>query len=109
MSLFRFRALITVDPPDGTAPVHGYPSGTRALMVHARRIGQPARDKFFSAMMTWDNDGQLRPGDQAVVTITVADEQAPAYLAAGQPFTLWGAATGRGVITRKVFTTAGPS
>jgi hypothetical protein len=108
--LYRFRALLTVDAPAASAPDRSYASGRRALLVHAYRIGQPARGKFFQAMMTWDEDTtKLRPGDRAIVTLTVADSEAPAYLDAGQPFTLWGGGSGHGVVARQVYTTAAPS
>jgi hypothetical protein len=85
------------------------PSGTPALLVHASRPGHPHQDKYFQAMMTWDEDGELRPGDHAIVTLTIADQQAACYLDAGRPFTLWGSGIGHGVIARRVYTTAGPS
>jgi hypothetical protein len=109
MRLYRFRALLTVDAPAASAPDRPYASGTRAFVVHAYRISQPTRGKFFQAMMTWDEDTELRPGDRAVVTLTVADSEAPAYLDAGQPFTLWGGGSGHGMIARQVYTTSAPS
>ena len=103
VGLFRFRALVTVDAPPAPDPEKTYLSGTRAFMVHASRIGEPAEDKYFPAMMTWEDEGELHPGDHAVVTLTVADGEAPSYLEAGQHFTLWGAGYGHGVISRRVF------
>ncbi|HUB42884.1 MAG TPA: hypothetical protein VMA72_28855 [Streptosporangiaceae bacterium] len=109
MRLYRFRALVTVDPPAANTPDRSYASGTRAFLVHANRIGEPARAKFFQAMMTWDEDTELRPGDRAVVTITVADSDAPAYLDAGQRITLWGGGSGHGMVARQVYTASAPS
>ena len=109
MRIYRFRALVTVDAPVANAPDRAYASGTRAFLVHANRIGQPARSKFFQAMMTWDEDTELRPGNRAVVTITVADTDAQAYLDAGQRFTLWGGGSGHGMIARQVYTASAPS
>jgi hypothetical protein len=109
VKLFRFRALITLDPAAGPS-AREYASGTRALLVQATRNGKPGTAKFFPAMMTWDDEkNPLRPGDRAVVTVTITDAQAPAYLAAGQHFGLWGAGTGHGVISRQVYTAGGPS
>lgn len=105
MTLARFRALITLDP---AGRPREFPSGTRVL-VHGTRIGDPASGKFFQAVMTSDEENPLRPGDHAVVTLTIADGDAPAYLAAGQHFMLWGASTGHGIISRQVYTPAGPS
>ena len=109
MRLYRFRALVTVDAPAASDPGRAYASGTRAFLVHAYRIGQPAREKFFQAMLTWDDDTELRPGDHAVVTITVTDSEAPAYLDAGQRFTLWGGGSGHGMVARQVYTASAPS
>jgi hypothetical protein len=104
---FRFRALVTLD-----APVRGggsqYPSGTRSLMVHARRIGEPASDKYFQATIARDRGLPLRPGERTVVTITVTDDDASSFFGPGQAFTLWGASGGYGVVSRRVFTDSGP-
>jgi hypothetical protein len=108
VTVFRFRAVITLDPAAGPAAGE-YASGTRALLIRDARIGDPGTGQFFQAMMTWDEENPLRPGDHAVVTLTIADSDAPACLAAGQHFTLWGACAGRGVISRQVYTAAGPS
>jgi hypothetical protein len=109
VKLFRFRAVITLDPAAGPS-AREYASGTRALLVHGTRNGEPGTGKFFPVMMTWDHEEDpLRPGDRAVVTVTIADAEAPAYLAAGQHFGLWGAGGGPGVISRQVYTAAGPS
>ncbi len=103
MGLFRFRALVTVDAPPARDPAKTYQSGTRALMIHACRTEEPAYDKYFPAMMTWEDERELHPGERAVVTLTVAAADAPCYLGAGQHFTLWGAGYGHGVISRRVF------
>lgn len=107
MKLFRFRALITLDPD---AELGGeFASGTRALLVRNASVQGRGTGKFFQSMITWDDDGMLRPGDHAVVTLTIADTEAPAFLPAGQHFPLWGGATGHGVVTRQVYTSSGPS
>ena len=78
-------------------------------MVHAQRIGQPDYHKYFPAAICQDEERPLRPGEQHIVTITVTGDDAPSYLAAGQRFTLWGGCSGHGIISRRVFTAAGPS
>jgi hypothetical protein len=108
MKRFRYRALVELDSLRRGATRRQYPSGTRALMVHARRIDQPFLHKYFPATITQDDQRPLRPGQHAVVTITVTDDDAPSYLATGQPFTIWGDATGHGIISRRVFTDSGP-
>jgi len=107
MKRFRYRALVTLDPPVSGVGTR-YPSGTRALMVHARRIAEPLVHKYMPATISTDDLLPFRPGDHVVVTITVTDDDAPSYLGPGQSFTLWGGSTGHGIISRRVFTDSGP-
>jgi hypothetical protein len=109
MKRFRYRALIELDLSTRCDPGREFSSGTRALMVHARRIGQPTVDKYFPATISQIDQRPLHPGEHAVVTITVIDDDAPSYFGPGQPFAIWGADTGRGIISRRVFTDSGPS
>jgi hypothetical protein len=106
---FRFRALVTLDPPTRGRAGKQYSSGTRALIVHARRLDRPSRDKFFPATICRDAGLPLHPGERTVVTITVTDDEAPSYFGPGQVFTLWGASGGYGVVSRRVYTDFGPS
>jgi hypothetical protein len=108
VGLFKYRALVTVDTLTAAQPGRTYPSGTRAFLVHADRIGAPGLDRYFPAMMTWEDGSDLQCGEHTIVTITVADSAAPLYLAAGQRFTLWGAGSGHGVISRRVFFESSP-
>jgi hypothetical protein len=85
----RTRALVELDRSMRAGPGRVYPSGTRALMVHARSISQPSGHKYFPATITQDDQQPLQPGEHAVVTITVTDDDAPSYLAPGQTFTIW--------------------
>jgi hypothetical protein len=116
MRQFRFRALVTLDPaaPRPATPrtrARQYPSHTRALMILARPLRAdtgPAR--LLPAEIWQDSEEPLRPGDRAVVTARVADDQTEAFLDAGQHFTLWsGGSVGHGTICRRVFTDYGPS
>lgn len=109
MKRFRYRALVELDRPARCGPGRPYPSGTRALMVHARRIGQPSVHKYFPAAIAQDDQQPLQPGEHVVVTIAVTDDDAPSCLAPGQPFVIWGDRTGHGIISRRVFTGSGPS
>jgi len=109
MKRFRYRALVELDQPKRGASRKQYPSGTRALMVHARRIGQPSGHKYFPATIVQDDQRPLQPGEHVVVTITVTGDDASSYLAPGQLFTIWGESTGHGIISRRVFTDSGPS
>jgi hypothetical protein len=108
MKRFRYRALVQLDPTPRGGVDRKYPSGTRALMVHARRIGEPSVHRFMPATISSDDQLPLRPGDHVVVTIAVADDDAPSFLCPGQPFTLWGRSSGHGIISRRVFFDSGP-
>ena len=115
MRQFRFRALITLDPiRPGPAtlrlPVPQYPNRTHALMIHARPLRNAGHTRYFPAELCWDSGRPLHPGDRAEVTITVTDDEARAFFAAGQRFTLWsGGDVGHGTISRRVFTENSPS
>lgn len=110
MGQFIFRALITLDTAADENPAREYPSGTHHVMVRAPRPGRPGEEKYFEAVITRDDWQPLHPGDHAVVTITLADDEAEEFLAAGQHFTLWhGSDIGHGVVSRRVFTSGSPS
>jgi hypothetical protein len=139
MRQVRYRAVITLDPesdhrgtghqaapaaaagelvprPRGAAqggPAQArrrYLNHTRDLMVRAPSLSAPPRSRSFPAEFCWDDELPLRPGDRHVVTITVTDDDAPAFFGAGQRFTLWdGREVGHGTISRQVFTDYGPS
>ena len=109
MNPFRFRALVTLDTPTTKRVAMQYASGTRRLMVHAWSTGQPSCDKYFPATIAEENGLPLRPARLTVVTITVVDDEAPAYFIPGQAFTLWGACGGHGIVSRQVVTDSGPS
>jgi hypothetical protein len=79
-------------------------------MIHAHLGHDVGGCRYFETEICWDGEAPLLPGDQAVVTLTVTDGDAAAFLATGPPFTLWsGGDVGHGTITRRVFTEHGPS
>jgi hypothetical protein len=79
-------------------------------MVHARCLVEPGYDKYFPAVLTRDDEQPLSPGDHAIVTVTLVDDEAPAFFAPGQHFTVWqGADVGQGIVSRRVFCAGGPS
>jgi hypothetical protein len=109
---FRFRALVVFDSWARRTPDPGHeldPSSTHALMVHAWHAGQPSHGKYFPASISRDDGRPLQPGERQVVTITIADDEARLFLGPGRPFTVWGGGSGRGIISRQVFTSSGPS
>lgn len=109
MRVFKFRALLTLDPPVPGQAAREYPSGTHALMIHVGHVGSQPCDRCLPAVITRDAGEPLCQGERAVVTLAVADDDALVYLAPGQPFTTWGNCTGHGLISRRVFTDGEPS
>jgi len=105
---FRFRALIALKAAaPGHHPKH-YGNPTRALMLRAANLRSPRCQRFFSAEIAWEDQQPLRPGDRAVVTVTLVDEDTEMFFAAGQRFSLWnGSDIGYGTISRQIFRPAG--
>jgi hypothetical protein len=111
VSLFRYRALIKLGPPRPGREADGseFPSGTHKLMVHAWRPGSPPTEKYFAAEFSREENAPLVAGESEIVTITIADDEAPSYLGPGREFAIWGPCVGTGVISRRVFSTSTPS
>ncbi len=112
MKPFTFRALISLGPAAHDSQGRDYPSGTRAVMVRASSLAQPALRKYFEARIERDDEPYLRHDDHELVTITVTDDddRAATSFPPGQRFTLWnGHDIGTGVVSRQVFTTGSPS
>jgi hypothetical protein len=107
--VFRFRALLTLDPPAPGSEALRYPGGTHSLLVHVGRLGELTCDKYFPAVIALDADESLIQGERAVVTVKVTGPDAPRYLSIGQPFTIWGDCAGHGVISRRVLFDGEPS
>jgi len=109
MTHFKFRALVTLDPPAPDADVRQFASGTHNLMIHACQLGDLSHDKYFPTVIACDAEHPLQQGERAVVTFTVEGDDALEYLGAGQQFTIFGACAGHGVISRREFTDGQPS
>lgn len=111
----RFRALIRLFPaeprPGSLHPAAAqYLNHTHALMIRIRPLRNAGSTRIFPSEICWDGEGPMHPGDSAVVTVTVTDDEAGAFFAAGQRFTLWsGGDVGYGTISRKVYTEYSPS
>lgn len=109
MRTFRFRAVVTLGNSVPDVPASHYPTGRHMVMVHACRPDQPGSERGFPAALCRDDEAPLRPSEHAVVTVTVAGDEADNYFGPGQRFTLWaGADIGHGVISRRVFFSSGP-
>jgi hypothetical protein len=105
----RFRALITLDPASARPEAREYLNYTHAIVVRIRGES-PGCIRSFPAEICWDDDAVLHPGDHAVVTITLLDEQADALFDAGRKFTLWSSREiGHGVVSRRVVFEHAPS
>ncbi|HET9899119.1 MAG TPA: hypothetical protein VFQ44_29695 [Streptosporangiaceae bacterium] len=109
MRVFKFRALLTLDPPAPGEDARQYPSGTHSLMIHVQHVGDLPCDKCLPATISCDVAQPVLQGERRVVTLAVADDDALVYLAPGQAFTTWGACAGHGLISRRVFTDGEPS
>lgn len=107
VKLYKFRALINIDGTEPERPPRPYPSGTHSLMVRCSRLGEPAEQRYFPAIIYRADEGSLNPGDKGVVvTIEIADDVACDFLGPGQGVTLWnGRDMGHGVVSRRVFFT----
>ena len=109
MTHFKFRALVTLDPAAPGRDVRHFASGTHNLMIHASQLGDLSHDKYFPAVIAYDDEHPLQQGERAVVTFTVEGDDVLQYLGAGQHFTIFGASAGHGVISRREFTDGQPS
>jgi hypothetical protein len=116
MRQVRYRALIaldssgTTDSPRATPKAQEYLNHTHCLMIHAACLNVPGYSRYFPAEICWDDEQPLHPGDHAEVTITLTDDEATAFFAAGQRFSLWdGKDIGHGTVSRQVYTEYGPS
>jgi hypothetical protein len=109
MRQVRYRALIALDPARMKSKAQEYLNHTHCLMIHAPSLSQPGYSRYFPAEICWDDERALHPGDHAEVTITLTDDEAAAFLAAGQRFSLWdGMDVGHGTVSRQVHTEYGP-
>ena len=77
MKQHRFRALITF------GPAAGHLSGPHALCLVQANLG-----KHLPAAISC-KELRAGPGVRAMVSVTLADGEAEAFFAPGQPFTIW--------------------
>jgi hypothetical protein len=110
MRQVRYRALIALDAIPRQPGALEYHNHTHALMIRAHCLARPSYARCFPAELSWEEDERpLHPGDRAEVTITMIDDEAPAFFDCGQRFSLWsGDDIGHGTISRRVYTEYGP-
>ena len=109
LQTLRFRAVVTLDASAAEVPAGHYPSGAHLVIVHAHQPGRPGSYRDFPAVLCRDDEVPLRPGERAVVTLTLAGDEAGRFLSAGCHFTLWaGGEVGHGVVSRRVYCLSGP-
>jgi hypothetical protein len=105
----RFRALVTLDASAAEVPASHYPSGSRTVIIQAHLTGKPGAYRDFPAAISTDDEAPLGPGQRAVVTLTLAGDEAGSFLSPGQHFTVWaGGDAGHGVVSRRVYCLSGP-
>lgn len=105
MKSYKYRALITLYPPedgglDAEPPLH-----VRHLTVQARNR-ETHRSGIFSSLVSAVDGSSLRPGSAGIIaTIVVLGDDVGDYLAPGAQFALLsGREVGHGVVSRRVFT-----
>ena len=101
MQMLRFRALVTLSEQVPDVPPSHHPRGPHVVMIQIGQPGRPASRRDFPAAICRDDELPLRPGDQAMVTVTVADDVPAGFFLPGQRFILWaGSDIGQGFITQ---------
>ena len=109
MQTFRFRALVTLHEGAPDVPAARWPIGRHTVMVHACRLGRQDCYRHFPAAVCKDDGQPLHSGERAVVTVTLADDDAAKFFGPGQNFTLWtGTDVGHGIVSRRAFVPSGP-
>jgi hypothetical protein len=114
MPQVKFRALTALDRAGAHpgAPLRlaaeEFPDRARALVIRVPSP-RPRCAHSFPSRISRDDGQAPRPGDRAIVTITMTGEQAGDVLDAGQRSALWRAGdAGSGVIPRRVCTDGSP-
>lgn len=101
MKRFKYQALITPkpSPEDGHTALPGSP----CRMVVRARHHETHQSRMFSALLSTSEESQLGKSE-IVASLVVIGDDAPDWLAPGDPFTLWREGpAGNGVITRRLF------
>lgn len=102
MKRFKYQALVTLVPPQGSGGEAALPGPARRMVVRARDR-DTGRSRLFAALVSSDQ-GPPPGRSQLLVTMVVAGDDAGYCLAPGEHFALWrDGPAGDGVVTRRLF------
>jgi hypothetical protein len=98
---YKFQALVALTGEEPGAK----PGRDPRRMILRGRNDESRHSKFFSALVSCDDDGPFRPGGrQRLVTVRLAGDDVADYFGVGGHFDVWmGDDVGQGVITRRLF------
>jgi tellurite resistance protein TehA-like permease len=98
---YKFQALVALNGQEPDAR----PGRDPRRMVLRGRNDDSRHSKFFTALVSCDDDGPFRPGGrQQLVTVRLAGDDVADYFSVGGHFDVWmGDDVGQGVITRRLF------
>jgi hypothetical protein len=98
---YKFQALVALNGQEPDAR----PGRDPRRMVLRGRNDDSRHSKFFTALVSCDDDGPFRPGGrQQLVTVRLAGDDVADYFSVGGHFDVWmGDDIGQGVITRRLF------
>jgi hypothetical protein len=99
MRRFKYQALITPRPPEGG---HAALPGPPCRMVVRARHHETGHSRLFPALVSTSEE--TPPGNEILASLVVTGDDAPDWLAPGDPIALWREGpAGNGVITRRLF------
>lgn len=104
MKRYKFQALVTLNEANKQEPEASL-SPAPCRMVLRGRNDETQRSRFFTALVSCDDDGPFQPGSHyRLVTLRLAGDDVADYFAIGGHFALWrGGEVGQGIVTRRLF------
>jgi hypothetical protein len=101
---YKFQALVTLDEGNELEPEARFTSAPCRMVLRGRN-DETQRSRFFTALVTWDDEGPFRPGSHyRLVTLRLAGDDVAEYFAIGGHFARWqGGEVGQGIVTRRLF------
>jgi hypothetical protein len=99
MRRFKYQAMVTPATPEGGHAVLPGPPCRMVVQAHHHETGH---SRLFPALVSSSEETPV--GNEVVASVVVTGDDAPDWLAPGDPFTLWREGpAGNGVITRRLF------